>query len=164
MEVLRFSRGPQPPAPDVREAGFSLVELLVALVILAFVALSVFGALDYGMALNGSSRDYTTITNIAKSRLEQIVALPYTAPQLVAGTVYTEVTPDGLFEIDYQVRNFNVSGGVGNADPAVVFAGAPVVGETPGTHTVKIVTLTASARGVAPGVRSVTVEAVKHVR
>lgn len=157
MEVLTFPRSSKPQAPDAGQAGFSLVELLVALVILAFVALSVFGALDYGMTLNGSSRDYTTVNNLAKSRLEQIVALPFNAAALTPGTTYTEVTEDGLFNIDYVVREHTIGGTTTLPEQAFAI-------DTPGTGNVKVITLTASARGMAPGIRSVTVEAVKHIR
>lgn len=157
MEVLTLRPGPIPERETGREAGFSLVELLVALVILAFVALSVFGALDYGMTLNGSSRDYTTVSNLAKSRLEELVAMPFRTAALNPGTTYTEVTPDGLFAIDYVVREHTI-GGLTTL-PTDAFAV-----DTPGTGNVKVITLTATARSVAPGVRSVTVEAVKHIR
>lgn len=159
MEVLTSSRVriASEPGPAHRQSGFSLVELLVAMVILAFVALSVFGALDYGMTLNGSSRDYTTVSNLAKSRLEQIVALPFRAAALNPGTTFTEVTPDGLFTIDYVVREHTIGGLT--TDPTAAF-----LVDTPGVGNVKVITLTASARGIAPGIRSVTVEAVKHVR
>lgn len=157
MEVLTSPRNRKRPVSGAGQTGFSLVELLVAMVILAFVALSVFGALDYGMTLNGSSRDYTTVSNLAKSRLEELVAMPFNAPVLAPGTTYTEVTEDGLFNVDYVVREHTIGGQTTLPDQAFAI-------DTPGTGNVKVITLTASARGMAPGIRAVTVEAVKHIR
>lgn len=143
-----------------RRAGFSLIETLFALLILALVGIGMMSALNYGIMLNGSSRDYSTICNLAKSRLEQLVALPFTAPQLASGLTHNEVTDNGLFDIEYVVRDFAISGG--NVDPTTVFAGAPV--GAGGFSNIKIVAVTVSANGTAPGIRTVTVESVKHVR
>jgi prepilin-type N-terminal cleavage/methylation domain-containing protein len=149
----------QRPQTD-RLAGFSLIEVLVALVILALIATGVMSALDFGIMLNGSSRDYTTVSNLAKSRLEQLVALPFDATQLASGTTHTEVTDDGLFDLNYVVRDFAISSS--DVDPTTVFAGAPVAAG--GFVNVKIITVTVAAHGSAPGIRSVTVESVKHIR
>jgi len=160
MEILTSSRSLNRREGTAGEAGFSLIELLVALLILGFVALSIVGALNYGMVLNGTSRDYSKASNLAKSRLEQLAALPFTAPQLASNTIHNEVTDDGLYNIGYVVRDFAISGS--SSDPATVFAGVPVTGG--GFTNVKIITVSVSALGTAPGIRSVTVEAVKHTR
>jgi prepilin-type N-terminal cleavage/methylation domain-containing protein len=160
MEILTSSQSPSRPDETTGQAGFSLLELLVALPILGFVALSIVGALDYGMILNGTSRDYTTASNLAKSHLEELAALPFTAPQLTSDTVHNEVTDDGLFSIGYFVRDFAISGS--DSDPAAVFAGTSVA--VGGFANVKIITVSVSALGTAPGIRSVTVEAVKQIR
>ena len=160
MEILTSSESPNLREGPTGQAGFSLLELLVAMEILGFVALSVVGALDYGMVLNGTSRDYSTACNLAKSHLEQLTALPFTAPQLVSDTIHNEVTDDGLFNIDHVVRGFAISGSV--SDPAAVFAGTPVAAG--GFANVKIITVSVWARGADPDIRSVTVEAVKQIR
>jgi len=147
--------------PEVdRRAGFSLLEMLIALLILAFIAIGVMSALDLGIMLNGSSRDYTKVSNLAKSRLELLVALPFNAPQLAAGTTHTDNTENGLYDIEYVVRDFAISSG--NVDPTSVFAGPPVAAG--GFANVKLITMTVTAHGTAPGLRAVTVESVKHVR
>jgi len=160
MGILTPVGKPDPRPESDPRAGFSLIEMLFSLVILAFIATGVMSALDFGIMLNGSSRDYTTVSNLAKSRLEELVALPFDAPQLATGTAHTEVTDNGLFDIEYVVRDFAISSG--NVDPSTVFAGAPVAAG--GFANVKIITVTVTAHGTAPGLRAVTVESVKHVR
>lgn len=132
----------------------------MALMILALASVGVLSAFDFGIMLNGTSRDYTTISNLAKSRLEELVALPFDAPQLASGITHTDTPDDGLYDIEYAVRDFAISSG--NVDPTTVFSGAPVaVGEF---TNIKIITVTVTARGTSPGIRTVTVESVKHIR
>lgn len=74
MEVLTACRRPWGQPGDQRrgESGYSLVELLVAILIVAFVVLGVLSAFGQGVKFNSSSRDYTAVSNLAKSHLEEL--------------------------------------------------------------------------------------------
>lgn len=156
-----MSSATPPPSCANTDRGFSLVEILVALMLLAFVVLGILGSLDYGVRLNGSSRDYTAISNHAKSQLEELLALGFGDPQLAAGVTYNDTVEDGRYQLEYRVDDFILTSA--NPDPAAVLAAGP---QAPGTANVnmKRITVTASAVAPGPGQRSVTVEAVKHVR
>jgi prepilin-type N-terminal cleavage/methylation domain-containing protein len=60
-----------------RKNGFSLLEVLVALGILAAVILSVIGLFSQSIAMNAAGFDYTTVNSLARDKLEELVALPY---------------------------------------------------------------------------------------
>lgn len=149
------------PFRDLEARGFSLIEALVALMLLAFVVLGILGSLDYGVRLNGSSRDYTAISNHAKSQLEELLALGFNDSQLTAGVTYQGAVEDGLYRLEYRVDDYIVSSAT--PDPAAVLAAAPQAPGAPNIN-MKRITVTASAVAPGPGLRTVTVEAVKHVR
>ena len=75
---------------DRREAGVTLVETLVAVLILSFVAVSTLAMFSQGMALNASGVDYNAITNIAKDKSEELLGKPYLDPELLPDVNHTE--------------------------------------------------------------------------
>jgi hypothetical protein len=129
--------------------------------LLAFVVLGVLGSLDYGVRLNGSSRDYTAIANHAKSQIEELLALAFNDPQLTAGVTYRETVEDGRYQLEYRVDDFILTSA--SPDPATVLAAGPQAPGAPNVN-MKRITVTASAVAPGPGLRTVTVEAVKHIR
>jgi len=162
MAVLtaRTRRSGRFPAPRRRgELGFSLPELLVAILILAFVILGVLSAFGHGIQLNSSSRDYTAVSNLAKSQLEELIALPFGAAALTPGVTHSLSSPDSRFTITYTVVECAIT--TQRRDPTEALAN-PVAA---GMGNVKRITLTVTpVNNTAPGLREVTVEAVKHVR
>jgi len=67
------------------DAGFSLVEALVATAVTAFGVLAVAVLFLYGMRLQANARDATTLTSLAVAQVERIRMLPVTAPERAAG-------------------------------------------------------------------------------
>lgn len=66
-----------------REGGMTLIELLVAMAILAVVILSVIGLFTQSITLNASGMDYTRINDLARDRVEELVGLPFDDPALL---------------------------------------------------------------------------------
>ena len=57
--------------------GFTLVEILVALAILAFVALGIAGLFTHSVRTNASGHDYALLATEARTALESLQALPF---------------------------------------------------------------------------------------
>jgi Tfp pilus assembly protein PilV len=85
-----------------REAGFTLVEALVAIVILVFGLIAITNLMLVAASSNSVANQATAAATIAAQRLEQFKALPFGDPGLAAGgDVTTDVTgfvsnPDDL--------------------------------------------------------------------
>jgi prepilin-type N-terminal cleavage/methylation domain-containing protein len=71
------------------EQGFSLVEVLIAAAIFLVVALGIVPLFAQAIVNNRSGADYTTATNLAKSELERLYALPMMSPELEITTTTT---------------------------------------------------------------------------
>jgi prepilin-type N-terminal cleavage/methylation domain-containing protein len=64
------------------EAGLTLVEMLIALALLGIVLLGIAPLFIASVQSNYSANEYTSIHNLARDRLEQLMNLPITSPQL----------------------------------------------------------------------------------
>ncbi len=102
------------------QRGMSLVEVLLALAILAFVVLSTAGLFSQAIGLNATGMDYTTVNSYARDRLEDLLSRPWddaaiSIPGWVMGdnailTVDdTGTLPPGCpFRREYEVRTFKL--------------------------------------------------------
>ncbi len=72
--------------PRRREAGLTLVEMLIAVALLGIVLLGIAPLFIASVRSNYSANEYTSIHNLARDRLEQLMNLPVTHPQLSAVT------------------------------------------------------------------------------
>ena len=94
------------------EEGFTLIEILVALLILSFVALGIAGLFSHAIVTNASGHDYALLASQARFALEALQALPFDHAQLVdtAGSPasWTPVPADAGFTITYTVEDFRV--------------------------------------------------------
>ena len=138
------------------ERGVSLVETLVALLILSFVAVSTLAMFGQGMRLNASGADYTAITNVAKDKSEELLNLNYANAILAPDQTFTEISN--------QPRVAEHSLVQGTIDPATVFGASPMVSTSAGSGNLKVVSVTVNSQGTyAFGQRTVTVQSIKIV-
>lgn len=68
--------------PERRSAGFSLIEVLVASVILLVIALGLVPLYTRSIRSNIEGFDYTRVSNAAKSRAEEFLQLPWNSDRL----------------------------------------------------------------------------------
>jgi type II secretory pathway pseudopilin PulG len=84
-------------APRRREAGVTLVELLIATFLLALILLAIAPLFITSVKSNYAANEYTSIHNIARDRLEQLMSLPFNDPQLdAAGSPFSNDLPPNL--------------------------------------------------------------------
>jgi len=125
-----------------REAGLTLVELLISIALLGFVLLGIAPLFIASVKSNYSGYEYTSIHNLARDRLEQLMNLPFTDAQLNAGSFPNDLPPTlpdpvtgtppstmkNTLSRTYTVQNFNSTPPVTTGDPytlTTVGAGTP---------------------------------------
>jgi len=87
------------------DGGFTLVEVLMALLILAIVSLGIAGMFSHAMVVNASGYDYARLASEARFILEELRARPFSDPTLAA-TTGTAWVPQSLV---YSNRNFTAT-------------------------------------------------------
>lgn len=146
--------------PRSHEAGITLPETLVALVILAIVAVSVLSMFAYAMELNVTGLDYATLTNRARDKSEQLLASPWYDDQvggiilsadLTAGN-HSETQPQSRLNLTWRITDFSID--QNNAIPP----GSPNA-VNPNVKTIDVTAVSTSASGV--GRRDVTLSVLK---
>lgn len=161
-----------------RETGLTLVEMLIAVALLGFVLLGIAPLFIMSVKSNYAANEFTSIHNLARDRLEQLMSLPISDPQLSAAG-YPTPFPNDLpttmpdpttgappsqapnpLQRTYTVQNFalpivdiTLPGAVPNGG---VFVGTPVT--PPGTYHFKRidVTVTATNGGIGQRMARVT--------
>ena len=89
--------------------GFTLVEILIMIVILSFVALGIAGLFSHAMVTNASGHDYALLASEARFALEALQARPFgDATLLDTGSVQTWPPINPNFLIEYTVEDFRV--------------------------------------------------------
>jgi len=92
-----------------RQQGFTLVEILVALMILSFVALGIAGLFSHAMITNASGHDYALLASEARFALESLQARSFDDATLIdTGSVQTSQPINRNFLIEYTVEDFRV--------------------------------------------------------
>jgi prepilin-type N-terminal cleavage/methylation domain-containing protein len=140
-----------------RQQGFTLVEILVALMILSFVALGIAGLFSHSMIVNASGHDYAVLASEARFALESLQARPFTDAALAAtSTPRTWAPVNRNFTINYTVDDFFVQ------NWAEVASGAWPVATTANPANLKRITMTvASTNEILMGQRVLTVSTLK---
>ncbi len=96
--------------PSARNsAGFTLIEILVALVILSFVALGIAGLFTHAVKTNASGHDYALLATEARFALETLQALPFDHADLtMAGSPHTMAPVNPNFTITYTIVDYDI--------------------------------------------------------
>ena len=93
-----------------RNEGFTLVEILIMMVILSFVALGIAGLFSHAMVVNASGHDYAVLASEARFALEALQARSFDDVALddTAGTPATWAPINQNFVITYTVEDYIV--------------------------------------------------------
>ncbi len=75
------------------ESGLTLVEMLIAVALLGIILLGIAPLFIASVRSNYAANEYTSIHNLARDRLEQLLNLPVTDPQLTVGVHPTTGAP-----------------------------------------------------------------------
>ena len=78
--------------PIKSEQGFTLLEIVIALVIMMVVGLAAVGGFAFAIRYNSAASDRAASVSIANSAIEKFRALPFTDAALTAGTTTTTVS------------------------------------------------------------------------
>ncbi len=139
------------------QQGFTLIEMLVAIMILSFVALGIAGLFSHAVINNASGYDYAQLATEARFAMEELQGLPFDDDDLdkTTGEPHTWESATEGFAITYTVEDYAVVGWnqlEGGAWPAAT-----------GTDVnVKRITMTvASTNQVLEGRRLFTFSAIK---
>ena len=96
--------------PAKNSGGFTLVEILVALVILSFVALGIAGLFTHSIRTNASGHDYALLATEARFALETLQALPFDHADLTAaGSPHTMAPINPDFTITYTIDDYDIA-------------------------------------------------------
>jgi Tfp pilus assembly protein PilV len=116
-----------------REGGLTLVELLIALALLAFTLLAIAPLFIASVKSNYSGNEYTSTNMLARDRLEQLMNRPFLDAQLAPGAHTTNDQPLTLpnplnptllstipnpFKVTYTVEQFKIPASTGVASGA----------------------------------------------
>jgi prepilin-type N-terminal cleavage/methylation domain-containing protein len=94
------------------ETGYSLVEVMVAIMILAIAIIPMVGMFDAGLRAAVSGSNYDRARTLANEKLEEVRALPYKRPGTPADSVIERYDPassevtgaEGIFTYTIQTR------------------------------------------------------------
>jgi len=87
------------------QKGFSLIEVMIALIILAVGLLGIGGLQISSIKGNSFSSHVTQASILAQNKLENLRNLPYDDPKLTGGQPVEQITKSGLvFTVGYDVR------------------------------------------------------------
>jgi Tfp pilus assembly protein PilV len=144
--------------------GFTLVEILIMMVILSFVALGIAGLFSHAMVVNASGHDYALLASEARLALENLQAMPFDDPNDDAdpldalGTERSWQPLNPNFVITYTVEDFRIDDW-GDARLGSEAWAAPGAGEP---ANLKRITMTVSSTNqVLRGRRVLTVTSLK---
>jgi Tfp pilus assembly protein PilV len=144
--------------------GFTLIEILIMMVILSFVALGIAGLFSHAMITNASGHDYALLASEARFALEALQARPFEDATLIdTGSTQNWPPINRNFAIEYTVEDFRVDNWT-QADNGSAGWSAPTTGTGAVTDTanLKRITMTVtSTNQVLRGRRVLTVTSLK---
>ena len=144
-----------------RHDGFTLVEILIMMVILSFVALGIAGLFSHAMLTNASGHDYALLASEARFALEELQARPFeddVLDQTAEGVTRSWQPVNPNFVIDYTVHDYRVENW-GEAETGSATWTDPLGGEV---ANLKRITMTVrSTNEILRGRRVLTVTSLK---
>lgn len=94
------------PQPRRKGAGFTLIEVLVAMVVFAIGCLGLAMCIPLGISRVGKAGQQTRASQLASFKAEAILTTPYTDPDLSSGTHNDTANPyDGAYYISWNVED-----------------------------------------------------------
>lgn len=105
---LPFSHRYRPDVPQAngRDAGFTLVEMMVALVLFGVGLMALAQSLPQGLSVRDKARRMTVATNLAQETVEQLRNLPFDHGNLAAGQhVHPDNPVDGAYRCRWEIRD-----------------------------------------------------------
>jgi type IV pilus assembly protein PilV len=135
-------RRPNPPAPPARfprpdAAGFTLVEVLVAMIIFAVGLLSIATLMPSGSRSVGRSADQTRGSELAAACAERVLTTSYSDSTLSAGTHLDPANPyEGKYYLRWTVEDDQP---MAMCKRATVSASWPTAAATPGASVVVVI-------------------------
>jgi len=144
--------------------GFTLVEILIMMVILSFVALGIAGLFSHAMITNASGHDYALLASEARFALEALQARPFEDATLIdTGSLQNWPPINPNFVIEYTVEDFRVDNWT-QADDGSAAWNAPTTGTgavTDNANLKRITMTVTSTNQVLRGRRVLTVTSLK---
>lgn len=131
-----------------RERGTTLVELLVAVLILSFVALGIAGLFSHAQLTNASGFSYAVLASEARRTLEGMGSLAFNDGLLAATGGTPRAWPDATrgFVVRYTVTDYSVGNWDNLFDAATGTARDPGTWPTGGETHLKRITIRVSSR------------------
>ena len=105
--IARKTR-PHPVVPQRigRDAGFTLVEMMVALVLFGVGVMALAQSLPNGLSVRDKARRMTVATNLAQETVEQLRNLPFNDASLAAGQhTHPDNPVDGAYRCRWVVQD-----------------------------------------------------------
>ena len=89
------------------EAGFTIVEILIAIVILTVGLLAMANMHVLAMFVNSSAKNVTESTALAQSRMEELMRLKFDNPAMAPTSGFVDETdPVGIFTVSKKIQDF----------------------------------------------------------
>jgi type IV pilus assembly protein PilV len=108
--------------PKPRAAGFSAVELMVSITVMALLMLGFLTVFPLGMRSVQKGENLSTATSLAQDEMERLKTLPYTDAALTAGNHADPGNPiEGLFTRTWNVTNDAPMAGMKTVTVTVVY-------------------------------------------
>lgn len=80
-----------------RRSGFTLVEMMVAIVVIGITLTAAFSTIGYGYRTMETGRDYTRVAQILQSEMEDMRTLSWSQLEPLTSTTYQKITLNADF-------------------------------------------------------------------